>query len=175
MPRTLKITPTESVTVRESTEELLEVEALYGPASKPPPKHLHPVQDEHFEVLEGELRVKVGDEERTLSAGDEIDVPRGVVHQMWNPGEAPARVVWQTRPGGRTEQWFASIDALHRDGRVGKDGIPGPLAFAALLTEFDDVFRLAAGPAPLVRGTLRALAPLGRAKGYLPAPRAAGA
>lgn len=167
--RTLKITPAESVSVRESTAELLEVEASYGPASKPPPKHFHPAQDERFEVIAGELRVRVDGAERTLGPGDRIEIPRGSVHQMWNPGETETRAIWQTRPGGRTEAWFAAIDSLHREGRVGRDGMPGPLAFAALLTEFDDVFRLAVGPDPLVRGVLRILAPLGRARGYLSA------
>ena len=146
MSRTLKITPTESVTVQVSKPELLEVEATYAPAGKEPPKHYHPSQDEHFEVLEGSIRVRAGDEERTLGVGEEIDIARGTVHQMWNPASGDARVLWQTRPGGRTESWFASIDALHREGRVGRNGMPGPLAFAALLTEYDDVFRLAAGP-----------------------------
>jgi quercetin dioxygenase-like cupin family protein len=166
MARTLKITPTESVTVRESGPEALEVEATYGEAGKPPPKHFHPGQDEHFEVLAGRLRVRAGDEDRTLQAGDEIDIPRGTVHQMWNPGPDEARVLWQTRPAGRTEEWFAAIDRLHREGKVGRNGMPGPLAFAALLTEYDDVFRLAAGPEPVVRGALAALAPLGRMRGY---------
>ena len=117
-------------------------------------------------MLEGSLRARAGDEERTLGVGDEIDIPRGTVHQMWNPASGDARVLWQTRPGGRTESWFAAIDALHREGRVGRNGMPGPLAFAALLTEYDDVFRLAVGPEPLVRGALAALAPLGRMRGY---------
>jgi mannose-6-phosphate isomerase-like protein (cupin superfamily) len=123
--RTLKITPTESVTIRESTPDLLEVEATYAPASREPPKHLHPSQDEHFEVLAGTVRIRVGGEERDLGAGETIDILRGTVHQMWNPGGEPARVLWQTRPGGRTEQWFAAIDALHREGRVGRGGMPG--------------------------------------------------
>ena len=66
MSRTLKITPTESVTVRENTPEMLEVEANYAPAGKQRPKHYHPSQDEHFEVLEGSIRVRAGDDERTL-------------------------------------------------------------------------------------------------------------
>jgi quercetin dioxygenase-like cupin family protein len=164
--RTLKITPTESVTVRESGPEALEVEATYGAASKPPPRHFHPAQDEHFEVVAGELRVRAGDEDRTLRSGDTIDIPRGTVHQMWNPEPDEARVLWLTRPGGRTEEWFAAIDRLHREGKVGRNGMPGPLAFAALLTEYSDVFRLAAGPEPVVRGALAALAPLGRMRGY---------
>ncbi|HSJ17962.1 MAG TPA: cupin domain-containing protein [Solirubrobacterales bacterium] len=166
MARTLKLTQTEFVTVRESGPELLEVEATYGAAGKPPPKHLHPDQDEHFEVLAGKLRVRAGDEHRTLRTGDEIDIPRRTVHQMWNPGPEDARVLWQTRPAGRTEQWFEAIDRLHREGKVGRNGMPGPLAFAALLTEYSDVFRLAAGPDPVVRGALAALAPLGRMRGY---------
>ena len=48
MSRTLKITPTESVTVQVSKPELLEVEDVYAPAGKEPPKHYHPSQDEHF-------------------------------------------------------------------------------------------------------------------------------
>jgi mannose-6-phosphate isomerase-like protein (cupin superfamily) len=165
--RTLKITPTESVTIRESSPELLEVEATYGPSSRQPPKHYHPSQDEHFEVLSGTVTVRAGGRERTLAPRETIDIPRGTPHQMWNPGAEPARVVWQTRPGGRTEQWFAAIDSLHREGRVARNGMPGPLAFAALLTEYDDVFRLAAGPEPLVRGGLAVLAPLGRMRGYV--------
>lgn len=162
----MKITPTESITVRQSGPELLEVEATYGATGKPPPKHFHPDQDEHFEVVTGKLRVRAGDDDRTLEPGATIDIPRRTVHQMWNPGPDEARVLWQTRPAGRTEEWFAAIDRLHREGKVGRNGMPGPLAFAALLTEYDDVFRLAAGPEPVVRGALAALAPLGRMRGY---------
>jgi quercetin dioxygenase-like cupin family protein len=163
---TLRITPSESVTVRESSPEVLAVEATYAPNGSEPPKHFHPEQAEHFEVLEGELRTRVDGEERTLGAGETLDIPREVVHQMWNPGASPTRVIWETRPRGRTEQWFRAIDALHRSGRVGKNGMPGPLAFAVLLTEYRDVFRLAAGPDPLIRAALTPLAAIGRMRGY---------
>jgi quercetin dioxygenase-like cupin family protein len=165
---TLKITPTESVTIRNSKPEVLEVEATYGPEGSAPPKHYHPGQDEHFEMLAGTVRVRVDGEERDLAKGDEIDVPRGAVHQVWNPSEESARLKWETRPAGRTEEWFKAIDSLHREGKVGRNGMPGPLAFAALLTEYGDTFRLAAKPEPVIRGALALLAPLGRARGYVP-------
>jgi quercetin dioxygenase-like cupin family protein len=166
---TLKITPTESLTIRESTPELLEVEATYGPGGEPPPKHFHPSQDEHFEVLAGAMRARVSEEERSLSAGDTLDIPRRTPHQMWNPRDEPARVLWQTSPAGRTEEWFRSIDALHREGRVQSNGIPGPLAFGVLLTEYRDVFRLATGvPDPIARVGLSVLGVIGRARGYSP-------
>jgi quercetin dioxygenase-like cupin family protein len=168
VPETLKLTPTESVTLRRSSPELLEVEGEYGPNGTAPPPHFHPAQDEHFEVLAGALRVRVDGEERELSKGDRLDIPRGAKHQMWNPTPQPARVLWQTRPAGRTEQWFRSIDSLQRSGRVGRNGMPGPLAFGVYLTEFRDVFRLAAGPDFLTRPLLAGLGVIGRARGYRP-------
>jgi mannose-6-phosphate isomerase-like protein (cupin superfamily) len=168
MEDTLKITPTESVKVVRSDAEVLEVEATYAAEGEAPPKHLHPSQDEHFEVLDGSLRVKVDGDERDLETGDTLDIPRGTAHQMWNPGFKEARVSWETRPAGRTEDWFRAIDRLYREDRVGSKGEPGPLAFAALLTEFDDVFQLAIGPRRVVQGALGLLAPFGRARGYLP-------
>jgi hypothetical protein len=147
---------------------MLEVEGTWSPSGKPPPKHFHPSQDERFEVLEGTLRARVDRVERELGTGETLDVPRGAVHQMWNPGAEPARAIWQTRPGGRTEQWFRAIDRLHREGRVGSNGMPGPLAFAVLLTEYDDTIRLAVPAEPVVRAGLSALAVVGRARGYEP-------
>jgi mannose-6-phosphate isomerase-like protein (cupin superfamily) len=169
MAETLKITPTESVEVRSSIPDALEVEVTYDPGGSPPPRHFHPTQDEHFEILAGTLRAWVDGEERDLGVGEEIDVPCGAVHRMWNPGDERTRAIWRTSPGGRTEQWFRAIDALHREGRVGRNGMPGPLAFGVMLSEYRDVFRLA-GPDPVLRPALAALGALGRARGYSAKP-----
>jgi len=166
MPDRLKLTPSESVTIKTSTPGPLEVEGEYGPGGGAPPAHFHPSQDEHFEVIEGTLRVRVDGDERELSQGQTLDIPRGTKHQMWNPHVEPARVLWRTSPAGRTEQWFRSIDRLHRGGRVGKNGMPGPLAFGALLSEFGDVFRLAVGPQVVIRPLVSVLGVAGRARGY---------
>jgi len=169
---TLKLTPSESVSIRDIDDGRLEVVATYGPHGDSPPAHYHPAQDEHFEVLEGELQTRVDGEDRTLRAGDTLDIPRGVVHQMWNPGDDPVRAVWVTSPAGRTEQWFRAIDALHREGRVDKNGMLGPLAFGVLLTEYDDVFRLAARPRAVVRAALAGAGAIGRRRGYSAHPPA---
>jgi mannose-6-phosphate isomerase-like protein (cupin superfamily) len=86
----LEITPTESVEIRSSGPAALEVEATYG-TGEPPPKHFYPAQDEHFEVLAGAIQVRVDGEERSLGVGEEIDIPRGAAHQIWNPAREPAR------------------------------------------------------------------------------------
>ena len=166
MPESLMLTPHETVTIRKTSPELLEVEGTWGPGGKPPPAHYHPAQDEHFEILEGALTARVDGEERELRKAEVLDIPRGTRHQIWNRGGEPTRAIWQTRPAGRTEQWFRSIDHLIREGRVGSNGIPSPLAFGVYLTEFRDVFRLGTAPDFVIRPVLATLALIGRARGY---------
>ena len=165
MTTTLKLTPSESVRILSQSAEALEVEGTWGPNGSPPPKHFHPDQDERFEVLEGTLTARVDGEQRELRAGDVLEIPRRAVHQMWNAGDQPARATWITSPAGRTAEWFADIDGLLRSGRVGRNGMPGPVAFGAYLTEYRDVFRLA-GPQPVLVPLVKLLGALGRLKGY---------
>lgn len=174
MDDTFKLTPNETVTVRSHSPEALEVEGRWGPGGSPPPKHFHPSQDEHFEVVEGTLRARVDGREHVLEPGDELEIPRGAVHQIWNPGDVTARAIWRTSPAGRTAAWFGDVSALIESGRVGKDGMPGPLAFGAYLTEYRDVFRLA-GPQPIIGAALGALGVVGRLRGYRPSGGGPGA
>ena len=134
---------------------MLEVEAVYEGGGSPPPPHLHPSQAEHFEVVAGELSARLdGGEVRKLHAGEELDVPVGTKHQMWNASAAETRVRWQTSPALRTEEWFRSVDAAVQ-AAGGKQ--PSPLRFMPLLAEYDDVFRLAVGPPAVVQPAVRAL------------------
>jgi cupin domain len=160
---TLHLTPHETITIVRSDPDVLEVEATWGPGDgSPPPPHLHPAQDEHFEVLAGQLTARLEGEERKLLAGDTLVVPRGTKHQMWNATAAEARARWETRPAGRTEEWFRTIDRLIREN---EGRMPGPLAFGELLNEYDDVFQLAVGPQWAVKPAVSALGAAARLRG----------
>jgi quercetin dioxygenase-like cupin family protein len=50
------------------------------------PKHTNEVEHEQY-VLEGEYVVGIGDEEVTVSAGDSLLIPAGVVHWYRNESE----------------------------------------------------------------------------------------
>lgn len=142
MAETLKLTPGQSIEIVESTPEALVLEVTYAPEGSEPPAHWHPEQDEHFEVVEGHIRTRIDGQTRDYDAGATIEIARGMVHQMWNPRKTEARLVWRTTPRGRTEEWFRAIDALQREGETGAG--PSPQAFADLLAEYQDVFRLGA-------------------------------
>ena len=91
----------------ETNGELLVMEASYAGDGSMPPEHLHPSQDEHFEVLEGSMRAIVGGEERVYGAGETIDVPAGTPHQMG--ADEPTRMRWEVRPALRTAEFFERL------------------------------------------------------------------
>ncbi|WP_082070143.1 cupin domain-containing protein [Bradyrhizobium sp. LTSP885] len=168
--QSLKLTPHESVTVREHSPGQLVVEAVYTPGGRPPPAHLHPGQDERFEIMAGQFRVDVDGEVRELGPGAIFVIPRGTPHKMWSVGDEPVRAIWTTTPAGRTHEWFTALDRLQREGRVNRDGMPPLLVMGIYLTAYRDVFRLA-GPQWLLHPVLAILAMIGRLRGYeVPSP-----
>jgi quercetin dioxygenase-like cupin family protein len=129
----IKLGETQTLRVVRSSTEALELESTWQPGGGTPPHtHWHPHQHEHFEVLVGELTVRLGGEaSRVLAAGEAIEVPPRTAHSMWNAGTAPCSATWRVTPARRTEEMFRTIDA----------GL-GPLDKVRLLWTFRHEFRL---------------------------------
>jgi len=89
------------------TDDLLEMEATYSGQGALPPPHLHPKQDERFEVLEGAVRAVIGGSERRYAEGETFDVPAGTVHQMG--GDGFGRIKWEVRPALRSAEFFEGL------------------------------------------------------------------
>ncbi len=62
------------------------------PGDQAPP-HVHHRSDEAFYVLDGQLEVLVGDERRTLGAGELAVIDAGTVHTFANRGPGGARIL----------------------------------------------------------------------------------
>ncbi len=74
------------------------------------PLHLHRTDDEAWYVLEGVLRVRVGNDDVELRAGSGVLVPRGTPHTYWNPG--PDRVRYLLIMTSRIYQLIQDIHAM---------------------------------------------------------------
>lgn len=153
-------------TTHDTGGELLEVESYLPPGSIEPVEHLHPRQEEHFEVIAGEVRVRLAGQVRTLRAGDTLLIPPGTPHAMWNAGSTEAGFIWQTRPALKTETFFETVWGLARDGKVDDRGRPNLLQTAVLMREYADEFRLTKPPRPIQRLLFGLLAPIARRRGY---------
>jgi quercetin dioxygenase-like cupin family protein len=130
-------------TAAETEGELLEMDATYPAGSPEPPAHFHPQQEERFEILAGQMIVRLDGEERTLATGEVFEVPVGTVHSMWNGGDEVARVRWETRPAMGTEVFFRGLAKL-AGGAESVEGKAGePVSGEGFLEEFRNEFRLA--------------------------------
>jgi mannose-6-phosphate isomerase-like protein (cupin superfamily) len=63
------------------------------PLGASPPLHVHEDLDDTWFVIDGEMIVRCGDEERTVGAGHWVSLPRGVPHTFLVTGDRDARIL----------------------------------------------------------------------------------
>jgi quercetin dioxygenase-like cupin family protein len=85
------------------------------PAETFVPPHIHPTQDEWIYMLEGELEVEFGHNEgppttHKASAGDTVQMPKGVAHGIFNRSGATAVCIFGVAP---SRKLFDLFHALH--------------------------------------------------------------
>ena len=140
---------------------------LYGlPQASPAAAHIHPHQEERFEVVRGTLKLNVGGGVQSLHAGDIAVVPKGTPHTWWNVGDDEAHIVADVRPALRTEMFFETLFGLATDGKTNSRGLPNLLQLATIIREFDDEVRLAKPSATIQKALFTPLATLARLAGY---------
>jgi quercetin dioxygenase-like cupin family protein len=155
-------------TSADTNGESVVVEAFVEPDGAVATAHVHPSQEERFEVLAGELEFKLGKSTIVAKPGDRVLVPAGTPHRFRNVGEETAHFVCEVSPALGFEQLIETMFALAEDGKVSKKGMPSPLRLAVIARHhFDDV-RLPFPPAWLQRLGLAFSAPLGRIVGFGP-------
>ena len=153
-------------TAAETGGEVLEYELEFVPRGFAVRDHLHPLQEERHEVLDGSLGIVAAGRERTLGPGDVEVVPVATQHRIFATGDTPIRVRFASRPALESEVLLETLFGLARDGKVGKRGDPSVLQLAVIFDEFAELGR-PVKPSPGVQRALFApLAALGRARGY---------
>lgn len=100
----------------DGTDGLSLIESLAARGDSPP-LHVHRTEDELFHVLEGELRLRVGEADLRLTAGEAAVAPRGVPHTY--RVESPQARWLVTTAGGDFERF---VRALSRPAEA--DGLP---------------------------------------------------
>jgi quercetin dioxygenase-like cupin family protein len=113
--------------------ELLAFELALRPGGAVPIAHVHPIQTERFEVLEGQMRFRLGLRTRLAGPGDVVEVAPGVIHSFANDGEEEARLHVEVRPALAMEQMLAEVVALAEAGRMTERGMPRNLLDLAVL------------------------------------------
>jgi quercetin dioxygenase-like cupin family protein len=153
-------------TSRETNGEAVVLEAFVQPTGFVAAAHVHPHQDERFEVLRGTVGFRSGKQKLELGPGGRLTIPAGTPHAFWNAGDDEAQFVCEVRPALQFEQLLETMFALANDGKTNRKGLPNPLRLAVIAkAHFDDV-RLPFPPVWMQRAGLALGAPVGRLFGY---------
>jgi uncharacterized protein YndB with AHSA1/START domain/mannose-6-phosphate isomerase-like protein (cupin superfamily) len=143
-------------TSEETAGELVEFDVVGRARGLLTQPHVHAVQVERHEVVEGSMRLVIERREHRLGPGDAMEVPARAAHRQL-PGEGQGRVRVQLRPAGRSEAFIERLAALSRSGQINRWGFPRPLAGAALISDFADEGHMARPPLAVQRRLADAL------------------
>jgi quercetin dioxygenase-like cupin family protein len=147
-----------SETAASTGGELLAFELGLRPGGAVPIPHVHPIQTERFEVVDGRMSFRVGLRRVQAGPGDVVEVQPGVAHSFANAGETDARVRVEVRPALAMEEMFTEVVAMAQAGRMNRRGMPRNLLdLAELARKYDQE---AHAPLMSVRVQRLLLAPL---------------
>jgi quercetin dioxygenase-like cupin family protein len=155
-------------TARDTDGELLQVDWIGDPGWTTGPDHVHPRQEERFEVLSGRLGLRVDGVERIYGVGKVIVAAPGSAHAAWNAGsDDEVHVLVDFRPALRTETAFETLAGLARDGKTNRAGAPrNPLLLALVLHHFEEEIYFVRPPLAVQRVVFGLLAGVARLLGY---------
>jgi quercetin dioxygenase-like cupin family protein len=152
----------ERIVIRKSGAQtdgrVLSFDLYLPPGAHVPAGHVHPVQEERFTVVAGEMRFRLGRRSVLASPGETVRVPPGTPHWFGNAGQDVALTRVEVRPALRMEE------LLHWTGQLGVAGylpgthLPRPSDLALVLLEFQRELAVPNVPAFLVRAVMAPLA-----------------
>jgi quercetin dioxygenase-like cupin family protein len=154
------------VGTEESGGELLVADLYVSPGGRVAAEHVHPILNEWFTVLRGEVGFRLNGRESVAKIGERLHVSPGTGHDWWNAGEEEAHVVLEVSPAARFEEAISTTFGLARDGKTNAKGMPNLLQLALLSREFEDVLYFTEPPRAVQKVLFAALAPVARLLGY---------
>lgn len=144
----------------------LVAEVTMIPGAKGPVAHVHPNQEERFEILEGRAQFKVGRERFDRGSGDTVVALPGVGHGFRNPFDEQLRVRVTWTPACDMEHFFENLFGLAADGKVNARGAPSLKQIALILEAHPESSGQLVGiPLFIQRPLLKTMAALGRRAG----------
>jgi mannose-6-phosphate isomerase-like protein (cupin superfamily) len=153
-------------TARDTAGEVFRAEGAFPPGGFAGVEHIHPHQDEHFEVLAGRAAFQVDGREQVLGAGETIDVAARTRHTFANAGAEEMRVLFEFRPAlDSTDLFYELYFAFAQEDRVNAEAMPGLLDIATVWSLVSEHAVLAKPPAWVQNLLFRMLAPIARVSG----------
>jgi uncharacterized RmlC-like cupin family protein len=154
-------------TSAETAGAAVVVETFLRPYATGTVAHLHPAQEERFEILGGSIGIQFGKQRLVAGPGHRLTVPAGIPHRLWNAGDEPARYLSEIRPALQFEQLATTLFELAAAART-RNRAPNLLRLAVVAHAYFGTARLPTPTPRVQRLGLALTASLGRLFGYQP-------
>ena len=146
--------------------EYVKIELVAEPGGAVAAAHIHPEQEERFEVLKGVMGLKVDGETVEARPGTVLVVEAGLSHKWWNAGDGELVFRCTVRPAGKFESLIETMFTLAAEGKTNRKGMPNPLRLAVIAQHHFDHVVLPFVPVWMQKAGLAMGAPIGRMLGY---------
>jgi mannose-6-phosphate isomerase-like protein (cupin superfamily) len=158
------------LTFLEANNELLRFRELVQSGAPAPALHVHPFQEERFQIIRGTVAFVMGSQTVVCHSGESVAVPAGIAHTFQNTGDGEAEMFGEYRPGlpEMSRRFHEVYFALARAGLTDEKGMPVIWQIAVEMPLVSDHVRLASPPWPVQRAVLSMLRPIARLMGYRP-------
>lgn len=150
----------------ETDGELLRAELVIAPGGAIDMPHVHPQQEERWEIRAGQGRFRVGSKEILAGPGDMVVAEPGVPHGLANAGDDDLSMILELRPALRTDLLFETVCDLAHRGAFNAKGRLGPLWGLAVGREFREEVALPHVPRGIQRALLALASPVVRLTGH---------
>jgi quercetin dioxygenase-like cupin family protein len=121
----------------DTAEDRVVVDLNVRPGGAVAGEHVHPVSEEIFTVLRGQVGFRIDGRESIAKLNQPLQVPAGIKHDWWNAGDETAQVIVEfDHRASRFEEMIGNLFGLARDGKTNSKGMPNLLQGAVFAQEF---------------------------------------
>ena len=155
----------ERIIIRQSGAQtggqLLVFDLFLPPGGHVPARHVHPIQEERFTIVAGQMRFRLGFRSIVAGPGETVRIPPRKAHWFGNAGAVVSHARVEVRPALRMDELFESSVTISQAASVRGARLPHPADLARFLLQFQREVAIPNAPAFLVRAALTPLAWLG--------------
>lgn len=129
------------------------------------PNHYHALQEEHFEVLSGNLTMLLDGKTQVLTQGEKMTLPKNKPHNHYNANNEPVVFVQSVTPALDFDYLLENITGLTIDGKM-PNGKAGLIQELVTLKYLDSKSYLASIPEGMQKFLMNVIGPIARMFGY---------
>ncbi|KAB1157776.1 cupin domain-containing protein [Flavobacterium luteum] len=150
----------------ETKGEQLQIECFSPVTSAKDSEHIHPFQENRFQIISGELIFYINRKEQRAIKGNIVSIPKNVPHYFRNPGPNEAHYIQEFCPALKIDSLFETFFALAREGKLNEKGAPNIFRLSLIMLKHEKEFRLTKPNWIIQKIIFKLIAPFGKFLGY---------